>query len=38
MRRAAKRLGITQAQNQALFHGTAFDLIQTVRSGISMVS
>jgi glutamate-1-semialdehyde 2,1-aminomutase len=38
MRRAGKRLGITPAQNQALFYDTAFDLIRTVRSGKSAVA
>ncbi len=32
MRRAAKRLGLTQQQNEALFHDTAVALIDSVRS------
>ncbi|WP_406698971.1 amidohydrolase family protein [Singulisphaera sp. Ch08] len=32
MRRAAQRLGITPAQNQALFFDTAMNLVQSVRS------
>ena len=33
MRRAARRLGMTAAQNQALFHDTAVKLIEAVRDG-----
>jgi hypothetical protein len=32
MRRAARRLGITPAQNQALFFDTAMNLVQSVRA------
>jgi glutamate-1-semialdehyde 2,1-aminomutase len=31
MRRAARRLGMTQQQNEALFHDTAVGLIESVR-------
>lgn len=31
MRRAARRFGMTAAQNQALFHDTALQLVQAVR-------
>ncbi len=35
MRRAGRRLGITEAQNRALFFDTANDLVQAVRAGRS---
>jgi glutamate-1-semialdehyde 2,1-aminomutase len=34
MRRAAKRLGMTRAQNEALFHDTAAGLIEAVRAAV----
>ena len=33
MCRAARRLGMTRQQNEALFHDTAVKLIDSVRSG-----
>src|SRR5436305_13792134 len=33
MRRAARRLGMTAAQNRALFHDTAAALIESIRNG-----